>query len=174
MRGWRSAATAALLILAAVIESTWLSMIQLPGAVPPLTLVAVFGFSLRRTPTHAAMVGFFAGIVIDLMPPSTTPLGVSAFAFTIIAFVISMLRPFFEGSILAPLLGAAGAAASSLILRVVIALVAGAEQALVAGFIINFFTLALYAAMLGSVVIPLTQLLDRLLAPRPQATFLGR
>ena len=168
MRGWRSFATAVILVLFAVIENTWLSMLSLPGAVPPITLVAVFGYSLRRTPVNAALMGFFAGAVIDLMPPSTSPLGVSTFAFTAIAFSVSLARPFFEGSILTPLLGASAAAATSLLLRIIVSVAVGANQSVLAGFFVNLLTSALYAAMLASFVLPFTHLLDRIIAPRVQ------
>ncbi|MEY4323757.1 MAG: rod shape-determining protein MreD [Actinomycetota bacterium] len=173
MRGWRSLVTAVVLVLCAVIENTWLSVFDLPGAVPPLTLVVVFGFALRRAPFNAALIGFFGGVVIDLMPPSATPLGITAFAFTAVGFGASLLRPYLEGSVIAPLFAAGAAAIASLILRVVVSVAVGVEQNVVVEFLIVLITSPLYSAMLASVVLPLTSALDRMTAPRSTANLFG-
>jgi hypothetical protein len=95
-------------------------------------------------------------------------LGISAFAFTAIAFGASMARPFFEGSVLTPLLGASAAAVAGFLIRIVISVATGSNQSVLTGFIATFFTSALYAAMLASFVLPFTHLLDRIIAPRVQ------
>ena len=166
MKNFRFALVALGLVVSAVIESTWLTLAGLPGAVPPLTLVWVVALALRRMPANAAIVGFFAGLLMDVIPPSTTPMGVSAGAFAVVAFVISGMKPFIDGSPILPLAAAAGAAGGAIMVRLFIAVTTGIAQNVTDNLFGNLVSSALYAAILAVPVLPVVQWLDRFITPR--------
>lgn len=170
MKNFRFALVGLALVMAAVVESTWLTLIGLPGAVPPLTLMAVLGLALRRSPANAAVVGFFAGLLMDVIPPSTTPMGVSAGAFAIAAFLVAGLKTYIEGSPILPLAAAAGSAVAVSILRLFIAVTTGASQNLTDNLLGNLISTALYAAILAVPVWPAVQWFDRFVTPRVSTT----
>lgn len=171
MRITRSILVAVAVILSAVIEATWLSPIGLPGATPPLTLVLVLSLSMRRTPQAAALLGFFAGIVVDIVPPSTSPLGISAFAFTLVAYLMSMARPFYEGAVILPLATAPVAAFTSLLTRLLVGAIVGAPVALADAAWLVLLTTVLYALILATFVFPVTAWIDRMITPRTSPIF---
>ncbi|MEN9710648.1 MAG: hypothetical protein RL441_640 [Actinomycetota bacterium] len=170
MKNFRFALIALALVVAAVMESTWLTLIGLPGAVPPLMLMAVLGLALRRSPANAAVVGFFAGLLMDVIPPSTTPMGVSAGAFAIVAFVVAGLKPYIEGSPALPLAAASGAAVAAIVIRLFIAVTTGVSQNLTDNLFGNLITSAVYAPLLAVAVFPAVQWFDRFVTPRVTTT----
>ncbi len=167
MKNARFALVGLSLVLAGVIESTWLSMLGFPGAVPPLTLVVVFSLSQRRLPANAAVVGFIGGLVMDIMPPSATPMGVSAFAFAAVAFVASGVKPFIEGSGVLALAAIASAAAISLMLRIAVSIAVSSPQDVTENFLGNLLSSAAYAVMLAVIVLPVAKWFDTVITPRP-------
>jgi rod shape-determining protein MreD len=167
----RSFALLTLLAFAAAIEVTWLNPIGLPGATPPLVLVLVLSAAMRRSPNRAALVGFVAGIVVDVMPPSVTPLGVSAFAFAITAYAVSQFRDILSGSVGLPLLISALAGFFVPIVRYVHLALIGTEYTLVDPIFIFILTSALYSVMLATIVFPALAWLESKFATRNSQIF---
>jgi rod shape-determining protein MreD len=99
-------------------------------------------------------VGFVAGIVVDVMPPSVTPLGVSAFAFAIVAYAVSQFRDVLAGSVGLPLLFSALAGFFVPIVRYIHLAVIGSEYTLTDSIFIVVSTSALYSVMLATIVLP--------------------
>ena len=120
MRGIRIAVIATLLLLSGIVESTWLSMVSLPGVVPPLAFVVVMSFAIRRNPASAAVLGFAAGGLLDLIPPSSTPLGMSAFSMALVGFSISLIKPYLEGSLSLPIFAVSIAAISDIFIKILL------------------------------------------------------
>lgn len=75
MRVNRVILSAALIVVALVIQVSVLARLQLPGAVPDLVLMTVLGLALVYGHLGGAFVGFAAGLLADLAPPPTTPPG---------------------------------------------------------------------------------------------------
>jgi rod shape-determining protein MreD len=160
MRAIRIAVIAALLFFSGIVESTWLTMFALPGLVPPLTFVFVMSFAVRRNPSSAALLGFAAGGLFDLIPPSSTPLGMSAFSMALVAFSISLIKPYLVGSLSLPIFAIAIAAISDMFVKIILASLMGVTQSYTSDFFVNFFSLGLYAAMLATFVLPITIWID--------------
>lgn len=160
MRGIRIAVIATILYLSGIIESTWLTMISLPGLVPPLTFVFVMSFAIRRAPTSAALLGFAAGGLIDLIPPSSAPLGMSAFSMTIVAFSLSLINPYLEGSLSLPIFAISVAAISDMFIKIIVASFMNVTQSFTSDFFVNVFSIGLYAAMAATFVLPITLWID--------------
>jgi len=101
-------------ILAAVlIQVTVLNNVPFPGgAGPDLVLVAVVAMALASGPREGALIGFVAGLTLDIAPPASGLLGQSALVFCLAGYGCGRLRVALERSSWLPLAGVAlGAAA---------------------------------------------------------------
>lgn len=154
MRLTRSLVILTLLLLASAIEVTWLTPLGLPGATPPLVMVIVIGTATQRTPNRAALVGFVAGLIVDVMPPAVTPLGVSAFAFALLAYVVSNMRDLMENSVGIPLVTVAIAGFVIPLVRIAHLEFIGASVNPVAPLWSVLLTSPLYSVMLATIVLP--------------------
>ncbi len=105
-------ATAAVLA-AIVLQVTVLDNLPFPGGSPPdLVLVLVVAMALASGPLEGAVIGFAAGLAIDIAPPATDLLGQSALVFCLVGYGCGKLRPNLERSAWLPVAGVAlGAAA---------------------------------------------------------------
>ena len=169
MKTTRALLTILGLLVSVVIESVWLTTMGLPGAVPPLTLVVVLSLAMLRTPPNAALIGFLVGVLVDLVPPSETPVGVSAFVFALAAFAISYWRNLLEGSTFLTLAAFTLAAFGAFTVRIFMVLGIGAPSDPVDQLFADVVTSPLYAVMLATIVLPLTRVVSRLTAgQRPQ------
>jgi rod shape-determining protein MreD len=105
-------ATAAILV-AVLIQVTVLNNVPFPGgAGPNLVLVAVVAMALAAGPRDGAIIGFAAGLALDVAPPASGLLGQSALVFCLVGYGCGRLRLALERSAWLPLAGVAlGAAA---------------------------------------------------------------
>lgn len=154
------------LAVAAAVEVTLLSPIGLPGTTPPLVMILVLSAAIRRTPNRAALVGFVAGIIVDAMPSSVTPLGISAFAFALMAYVVSNIRDLMVGSVGLPLITTAIAGAVVPVIQQLQMAFVGAEYGRSETLIVVILTSALYSVMLSTIVLPALAWLEARFSPR--------
>jgi len=105
-------ATAAVLA-AIVLQVTVLNNLPFPGGSPPnLVLVVVVAMALASGPLEGAVIGFAAGLAVDIAPPATDLLGQSALVFCLVGYGCGKLRGTLERSAWLPVAGVAlGAAA---------------------------------------------------------------
>ena len=89
--------TGALLVLALVLQVTvfphlapgWIGH----GAVPNVCLLVVVAAALVRGPEQAAVLGFVAGVLLDLAPPADHVAGRWALALVLVGYVAGRMRP---------------------------------------------------------------------------------
>lgn len=166
MRIARSFMVLVVLFLAFLMQSSWLSLLNFPVVVPPLVIVTAAAFSLRREPLNAALIGFFAGFILDLFPPSDTPLGISSLTLVIIFFFVDQIRPLLEGSLILPVVAIALVPSGSLAVNTLIRLLLSEQSLAVLEIIADFVVLGIYGVILATFALPITQWLDRLFTPR--------
>jgi len=83
----RAAMSAALLLVAIVLQITVLDNIRLPfGAAPDLVLVTVVALALTGGPLEGALSGFWAGLALDIAPPATHLVGQYALVFCVVGY----------------------------------------------------------------------------------------
>ena len=100
-------ATAAILA-AVLIQVTVLNNVPFPGgAGPDLVLVAVVAIALAAGPRDGAIIGFVAGLALDIAPPASGLLGQSALVFCLVGYGCGRLRLALERSAWLPLAGVA-------------------------------------------------------------------
>ncbi len=83
----RVAFSAALLLLAILIQLTVLGNVRLPGgAGPDLVLVVVVALALTGGPVEGMLGGFCAGLALDVAPPATHLVGQYALVFCVVGY----------------------------------------------------------------------------------------
>ena len=83
----RVAFSAALLLLAILIQLTVLSNVRLPGgAGPDLVLVMVVALALTGGPVEGMLGGFCAGLALDVAPPATHLVGQYALVLCVVGY----------------------------------------------------------------------------------------
>lgn len=103
-------------VVLALVQVSMLDFIPTPWAVPDLVVVAVLALAIARGPLAGGLVGAWAGLILDLIPPAAGPLGgwmlVLAVAGAVLGRVAESYRP---GSIAAMLLLSATAGVTVLL-----------------------------------------------------------
>lgn len=86
-------ATAALAVaVAVVLQVTVFSHLAWDGVVPNLALLVVVAAALVRGPQFGAVIGFAAGVLIDLAPPADHLAGRWALALVVVGFLAGLVR----------------------------------------------------------------------------------
>lgn len=161
----RAALVAALLATALLLQLTVLPLLGLPGATPDLLVVTVAALGLAGGPARGAVAGFCAGLALDLAPPATGVLGLSAVVLTVAGYVAGLLGERRDRSAVATTLQVGLLAAGSVLAYAMIGgIVADPRIAWdrVPGLLL---TQALYAVVLAAFVVPLVAVLVRRLEP---------
>ena len=86
----RPLALAAVLVVAAVVQSTVLARLRLAGVRPDLLVLAVVAVAMASDAGSGAGFGFMAGLVADLL--FDLPVGVSALVYTAVGFAVGHAR----------------------------------------------------------------------------------
>ena len=87
LRSLRWPVTLALLVLALVLQVTFFPHLAVHGVVPNLCLLVVVAAALVRGPEQAAVLGFVAGVLLDLAPPADDVAGRWALALVVVGYV---------------------------------------------------------------------------------------
>lgn len=75
-------------VLALLAQVMLVNRLPLPGGgAPDLVLLAVIGAALGRGAQHGAVLGFCAGLLVDIMPPTAHLVGQYAFALAVVGYV---------------------------------------------------------------------------------------
>jgi rod shape-determining protein MreD len=88
----RVASMAVVVVVAVTLQLTLFSHFSFDGVAPDLALLVVLGAALVRGPDYAAVVGFGAGLVLDLAPPADHVAGRWALALVIVGYVAGLMR----------------------------------------------------------------------------------
>jgi hypothetical protein len=92
MRGPRRLVAALLIVVTALLlQVTVLSQLAWHGVVPDLVLLAVVGAALVTDPRFATLLGFGAGLMLDLAPPADHAAGRWALALLVVGYVVGRL-----------------------------------------------------------------------------------
>jgi rod shape-determining protein MreD len=123
----RRALLAAVAILAAVLlQVTLLNNVPFPGgAGPDLVLVVVVALALTSGARDGAIIGFAAGLALDIAPPASNLLGQSALVFCLVGYGSGRMRVVLERSAWLPVVGVAVGAAAGEALYALVGLIFG-------------------------------------------------
>jgi len=155
--------SAVLVLLGLVIQVSVLGQLQLPGATPDLLMLIVVGLALVYGPTGGCLVGFTAGLLADLAPPSDHAIGRYALVLCLLGYAAGLLRP--EGSrhrsVSSALVVVAGAAVVSTLMYATVGALVGDTAARHVGLTGLVFSALLYDVLLAPFVVPAVMLLAR-------------
>lgn len=82
----------ALLVTAAVVQVTLVNPWHLPGGGPDLVLLVVVSLAVVQGPLAGAVTGFFAGLLVDLLPPASGYVGLWALVLCVAGYLAGLLR----------------------------------------------------------------------------------
>jgi len=88
----RALVVTALVMLAVTVQLGVLPAIAISAVVPNLVLVVVIALALARGPEFGALVGFAAGLALDLAPPADHVAGRWALAFVVVGYLAGLAR----------------------------------------------------------------------------------
>ncbi|OKI04675.1 rod shape-determining protein MreD [Streptomyces sp. CB02923] len=172
MRIKRTLLSAALVVVALLVQVSVLARLQLPGAVPDLLLLVVLGLALVYGHVSGALVGFGAGLLADLAPPSDHAIGRYALVLCVIGYVAGLTKPDSgqHRSATMPLIVVVGAAIGSTLLYAGVGSLVGDSAARHVGVGWLLFTATLYDLLLAPFAVPLVMALARRTEHDPLAT----
>ena len=151
----------ALVLTAAVLQVTVVNRLSLPGAGPDLVLLVVIGLALVVGPTAAACIGFGAGLLVDLMPPTVTEVGRWALVFCVVGYLAGQIQLDVRRSVWVVMGAVAGLSALAVLLFAGLGVMFGDER--VEGPVVVSATVStvLYDLLLAPFVIPGVMALTR-------------
>ena len=88
----RTGLVGAVILLAVILQVAVFNLVAVNGVVPNLALIVVVAASIARGPQLGAVVGFTAGLLIDLAPPADHVAGRWALALVLVAVLASRVR----------------------------------------------------------------------------------
>jgi rod shape-determining protein MreD len=92
MAAARALALTLAVTLAVVLQVALLPHFAYAGVVPNLALLVVVAAALVRGPEFAAVIGFLAGLAVDLAPPADHVAGRWALAFVVVGYLAGRVR----------------------------------------------------------------------------------
>lgn len=92
MTGARALAAVLAVSFALVLQVSVFPHVSWAGIVPNLCLLVVVGAALTRGPQFAMLLGFAAGVVLDLAPPADHLAGRWALALVVVGYVAGRVR----------------------------------------------------------------------------------
>ncbi|MGY2874203.1 rod shape-determining protein MreD [Marmoricola sp. URHA0025 HA25] len=104
MNALRGAGVAALVCVAVVFQTVVFRHVAIDGVVPDLALVLVVVAAIDRGPEYGALLGFVAGLLVDLAPPADHVAGRWALALVVVGYLAGRVRQDARSSALAAVL----------------------------------------------------------------------
>lgn len=80
------------ILLAVLLQVTVFQVFAVNGVVPDFALIVVVAAAISRGPQFGAVVGFLAGMLVDLAPPADHVAGRWALAFVLVALLAGRVR----------------------------------------------------------------------------------
>ena len=157
-------------LIALMLQLTLLSRLGLPGATPDLVIVVVVALSLGYGPGIGAIVGFAAGLAVDLAPPAEGVVGLNALIYLVIAWVAGSIIDVRDRTVPLLLVLTSFSAGAAALLVALLEAALGSDRVvwdLVPGVVLSSM---LYALLLAPFVLPITQIVIRKLTPEAVLT----
>lgn len=163
MRFNRILLSTTLVVVALVVQVSILARLQLPGAVPDLLLLVVVGLALVYGHVSGALIGFGAGLLVDLAPPADHAAGRYALVLCVIGYLVGLARP--ENgqlrSATGPMVMVVVAAVGSTLLYAGVGALVGDTAARHVGLVSLLITAVIYDLLLAPFTVPLIMALAR-------------
>jgi rod shape-determining protein MreD len=150
-----------LVLTAAVLQATVVNRMPLPGAGPDLVLLVVIGLGLVVGPTASASIGFGAGMLHDVMPPTSTEVGRWALVLCVIGYLAGQIQLDVRRPVWIVMGAVAGLSALAIVLFAGVGLLFGDERVEPAVVVATTVSTVLYDLLLAPFVSPGVMALTR-------------
>ena len=154
---------------AVVLQVALFPYLSYAGVVPNLALLVVVAAALVRGPEFAAVLGFLAGLAVDLAPPADHVAGRWALALVVVGYLAGRLRHDARTSALAAVMTVAAASFIGTSLFALSGLVLSDPAVPVTEALVVIPTAVVYDVLVTPFVLPLTMRLFRRLEPHQVA-----
>jgi rod shape-determining protein MreD len=144
-----------LVLLAIALQVSLFSSLAIDGVAPDLALLVVIAAALVRGPEYAAVLGFIAGLLVDIAPPADHSAGRWALAFVVSGYLAGMVRRDARSSALAAVVVVAAGAFVATSIFALSGLLIGDQRVDVASALHVIPVAVLYDVLLTPLVIPL-------------------
>jgi rod shape-determining protein MreD len=164
----RSLVVAVLVVLAVALQVGPFTVFSFAGVVPDLALLVVLATALVRGPEYAALVGFVAGLLLDVAPPADHTAGRWALAFVVVGYLAGLVRYDARSSALAAVVVVAAGSFIATSLFALSGLVLGDPGVSVDGVLRVLPIAVVYDVVLTPFVLPVCVVLLGRLQPAPE------
>ena len=154
MTSLRTPVIALLVLLAIVLQVSLFTSLQIDGVAPDLALLVVIAAALVRGPEYAAVLGFIAGLLVDIAPPADHTAGRWAVAFVVSGYLAGMVRRDARSSALAAVVVVAAGAFVATSIFALSGLLIGDQRVEVGNALHVIPVAVLYDVLLTPLVIP--------------------
>lgn len=161
----RAVAVAVLIVVTVTLQVSIFANLSFGGVVPDLVMLVVIAAALVRGPDYAALVGFAAGLVLDLAPPADSTAGRWALAFVVVGYLTGVARQGGDISLFGTLVLVAAGAFIGTSVYALSGLVLGDQGVDVSAAFHVVPLSVLYDLLVTPLVVPLVVLLFRRLEP---------
>jgi rod shape-determining protein MreD len=161
----RVAVRIVLVVLAAVLQVVVVNKWGLPGGHPDLLVLVVVAFALVSGPQRGAVLGFFAGLTADLLPPAGHIAGRLALAYTLVGYLAGLVGDPEETSVPTTILTVAGGSALVVLAYAVVGALLGDARVTVGVTAGSLVATVVYDVVLAPFVVPLVSGFARRLEP---------
>ncbi len=159
--------SAVLIMTAALLQVTLVNRLPLPGAGPDLVLLVVIGLAIVVGPTAGASIGFAAGLLVDLIPPTSTEVGRWALVLCVVGYLAGQVQIGARRSAFIVLGSVAGLAALAALLFAGLGVLFGDPRITGELVVSTMLSSVLYDLLLAPFVIPGVMALARRTALNP-------
>jgi rod shape-determining protein MreD len=164
----RAVLMAVLVAVAVTLQLGVFSRLTFSGVAPDVVLLVVIAAALARGPEYAALLGFAAGLVLDLAPPAEHTAGRWALAFVVVGYLAGLVRRDARSSALAAVAVVAAGSFVATSLFALSGLVLG-DPGVGAGAVLHVVPLSVaYDVLLMPFVLPAVMGMLSRLEPAPQ------
>jgi len=161
----RGLLAAVLVLTALVLQLVVLAPLPLPGGTADLLLLVVVSFGFVHGPVTGMVVGFSAGLALDLVPPADSPVGLWALVLCVIGYLAGVARTEIDRSPAAPIVVVAGLTLIEVVLFAGLSALLGSPRVTWSGLVGVALTTAAYTVLLAPFVVPLVTALCRRVEP---------
>jgi rod shape-determining protein MreD len=165
MTSQRIAFRIAIVITACLAQVVIINRMRLPGGGPDLLLLIVVSFSLIGGSQRGALLGFFAGLTADLLPPADHLTGQLAFAYTVVGYLAGLVDRGEDTSVLTTILLVAGGSVAVVLLYGGLGAIVGDDRITASATLHALLGTVAYDVVLAPLVVPLVSAVARRLEP---------
>lgn len=143
-----------LVVVAAILQVVVVNKLPLPYGGPDLVVLVVIAFALASGPSRGALLGFWAGLLVDVMPPAGHIAGRWAFAYTVVGYVAGLFEDPEETSVFTTILVVAGGTGAAILMYAAVGGLLGDARIHASVVLHSLLGTVVYDVILAPLVVP--------------------